>query len=147
MKKIIIMLAVAISSITAFASDNDNNVNVTVLNAFNKEFAGAKNVQWSSTSDFYKAEFVYNDQTVNAYYKPDGEFIALTRNITSTELPVSLQTNLRNNYNSYWISDLFEVSSYEGTSYYITLEKADSKIVLKADGSGKWTPFKKMAKI
>jgi hypothetical protein len=144
MKKIIIMLAIAISSITAFAGDN---VNQTVLNAFNKEFSGAKDVQWSGTSDFFKAEFVYNGQNVSAYYKPDGEFIALTRNISSTELPIGLQTNLRNNYSSYWISDLFEVSSYEGTSYYITLEKADSKLVLKSDGTGKWSSFKKIAKI
>lgn len=145
MKKIIIMLAVAISSITAFASDK--NVNATVLNAFNKEFSGVKDVQWTSTNDFFKASFVYNGQNVNAFYSVDGEFIALTRNISSLELPMHLQTNLKNSYNSYWISDLFEVSSYEGTSYYITLEKADSKLVLKSDGSGKWSTFKKMTKI
>ena len=145
MKKIIIMLAVAISSITAFASDK--NVNSNVLTAFNKEFSGVKNVQWTSTNDYYKAEFVFNGQNVNAYYKVDGEFIALTRNITSLELPISLQTNLKNNYESHWISDLFEVSSDEGTSYYITLENADAKIVLKSDGAGKWRSFQKMSKI
>ena len=145
MKKIIIMLAVAISSLTAFASDK--NVNSTVLNAFNKEFAGAKDVQWTSTSDYYKAAFVYNGQNVNAFYKVDGEFIAMTRNITSLELPINLQTNLKNNYSKYWITDLFEVSSNEGTSYYITMEKADAKLVLKSNGSGKWDVFRKMTKI
>ena len=145
MKKIIIMLAVAISSITAFASDND--VNATVLNAFNKEFSGAKEVQWTSTKDYYKAEFVYNGQNVNAFYRVDGEFIAVTRNISSLELPMHLQTNLKTSYSNYWISDLFEVCSYEGTSYYITLEKADSKLVLKSDGAGKWSTFKKSTKI
>jgi hypothetical protein len=145
MKKIIIMLAVAISSLTVFASDK--NVNSTVLNAFNKEFAGAKDVQWTSTSDYYKAAFVYNGQNVNAFYKVDGEFIAMTRNITSLELPVNLQTNLKNNYSKYWITDLFEVSSNEGTSYYITMEKAEAKLVLKSDGPGKWGVFKKMTKI
>ena len=115
--------------------------------AFNKEFSGVKNVQWTSTNDYYKAEFVFNGQNVNAYYKVDGEFIALTRNITSLELPISLQTNLKNNYESHWISDLFEVSSDEGTSYYITLENADAKIVLKSDGAGKWRSFQKMSKI
>ncbi|MGZ8517547.1 MAG: hypothetical protein ACXWWD_09360 [Chitinophagaceae bacterium] len=70
----------------------------------------------------------------------------MTRNISSLELPISLQTNLKNNYSKYWISDLFEISNNEGTSYYITLENADSKIVLKSD-SNKWNTFKKMAKI
>ena len=73
--------------------------------------------------------------------------MALTRNIRSLELPISLQTNLKNNYSGYWISDLFEMSNSEGTSYYITMENADSKVVLKSVGSGKWTSFKKMSKI
>ena len=145
MKKIFIMLAIALTTLTAFA--NDNNVNSTVLTAFNKEFAGVKDVQWTSTNDFYRAEFVYNGQNVNAFYKLDGELLAITRNITSLELPINLQTNLKNNYSNYWITDLFEVSSTEGTSYYITMQKADSKVVLKSDGSGKWGMFKKMSKI
>ncbi|MGZ5218902.1 MAG: hypothetical protein ACXWV6_03975 [Chitinophagaceae bacterium] len=144
MKKIIIMLAIAISSLTAFAGEE--NVSSTVLNAFNKEFAGAKEVQWTSADNYYKAGFVFNGQNVTAFYQLDGELIAMTRNISSLELPISLQTNLKNNYSKYWISDLFEISNNEGTSYYITLENADSKIVLKSD-SNKWNTFKKMAKI
>jgi hypothetical protein len=144
MKKIIIMLAIAISSLTAFAGEE--NVSSTVLNAFNKEFAGAKDVQWTSADNYYKAAFVFNGQNVTAFYQLDGELIAMTRNISSLELPISLQTNLKNNYSKYWISDLFEISNNEGTSYYITLENANSKIVLKSD-SNKWNTFKKMAKI
>ncbi len=144
MKKIIIMLAIAISSLTAFAGEE--NVSSTVLNAFNKEFAGAKDVQWTSADNYYKAAFVFNGQNVTAFYQLDGELIAMTRNISSLELPISLQTNLKNNYSKYWISDLFEISNNDGTSYYITLENADSKIVLKSD-SNKWNTFKKMAKI
>jgi len=145
MKKIIIMLAVAISSLTAFASEE--TVSSIVLNAFNKEFSGAKDVQWTVTNDYYKAEFVYNGQKVNAFYKSSGEMMALTRNITSVQLPINLQTSLKNNYNNYWISDLFEISNDEGTSYYITVEKAEARLVLKSDGAGKWDVFKKMAKI
>jgi hypothetical protein len=138
------MLAIAISSLTAFAGDE--NVNSTVLNAFKKEFAGAKDVQWASTDNYYKAAFVFNGQNVTAFYQVDGELIAMTRNISSLELPISLQTNLKNNYSKYWISDLFEISNNEGTSYYITVENADSKIVLKSDNT-KWNTFRKMTKI
>ena len=145
MKKIIIMLAIAISSLTAFAGEE--NVSATVLNSFNKEFKGAKDVQWTNTNDYYKAAFVFNGQNVNAFYQLDGGVIAMTRNISSLELPISLQANLKNNYSKYWISDLFEVSNQEGTSYYITMENADSKIVLKSSGNGRWNTYKKMAKI
>jgi len=145
MKKIIIMLAVAISSLTAFA--REENVSTTVLNSFNKQFAGAKEVQWTTTNDYYKAAFVYNGQNVNAFYQLDGGLIAMTRNISSLQLPISLQTNLKNNYSKYWISDLFEVSNNEGTSYYITIENAETKIILKSNDTGKWNNYKKMAKI
>lgn len=144
MKKIIIMLAIAISSLTAFAGEE--NVSSTVLNAFNKEFTGAKDVQWTSTDNYYKATFVFNGQNVVAFYQLEGELIATTRNISSLELPISLQTNLKSKYSKYWISDLFEISNNEGTSYYITMENADSKIVLKSNGAG-WNTFKKLAKI
>lgn len=145
MKKIIIMLAVAISSFTAFASDE--NVNSNVLSSFNKEFAGAKDVQWTTTNSYYKASFVFNDQFVSAFYQLDGELIATSRNISSLDLPISLQTSLKKRYNKYWISDLFEISNNEGTSYYITLDKADSKVVLKSSGNGNWGTFSKTTKI
>lgn len=145
MKKIIIILAVAISSLTAFASDK--NVNSNVLSSFNKEFAGAKDVQWTTTDNYYKASFVFNEQFVSAFYQLDGELIAMSRNISSLELPISLQTSLKKTYNSYWISDLFEISNGEGTSYYITLDKADAKLILKSSGNGRWETFKKSTKI
>ena len=48
MKKIIIMLAITISSLAAFAGEE--NVNKKVLNAFSQEFAGAKDVNGPPTT-------------------------------------------------------------------------------------------------
>lgn len=144
MKKIIIMLAITISSLAAFASEE--NVDKKVLNAFSQEFAGAKDVKWTTNETFYKVSFVYNSQYVYAFYQLDGELLAMTRNITSLDLPISLQTSLKKGYEGYWISDLFEISNNEGTKYYITMENADSKLVLKSTNAGDWASFKKSAK-
>jgi|SRR5688572_23756897 len=144
MKKIIIMLAITISSLAVFAGEE--NVNSKVLNAFSREFAGAKDVKWTENETFYKASFVFNGQYVYAFYKLDGELMAMTRNISSLDLPMSLQTSLKKNYASYWISDLFEISNNDGTNYYITMESAGSKIVLKSSSGGNWSIFKKSAK-
>jgi hypothetical protein len=145
MKKIILMLAITISSFAAFAGEE--NVNTKVLNAFNREFTGAKDVKWTANKTFYKASFVFNGQYVYAFYQLDGELMAMTRNITSLDLPVKLQTGLKKGYEGYWISDLFEISNSEGTKYYITMEKANSKIVLKSTSDGSWNVFKKATKI
>jgi CRISPR/Cas system-associated exonuclease Cas4 (RecB family) len=140
MKKIILTLAVAFSTLCSFASDV--NVNSKVLDAFKNDFVSAKEITWTATSDYYKASFLFNDQQVAAFYNMDGELMGMTRYIRSTDLPLSLQANLKKEYGSYWISDLFEVSNHDGTGYYITLENADSKIVLKSSGDN-WRPYQK----
>ena len=144
MKKIIITLAIALSSYASFAGEE--TVSSAVLNSFSQEFAGAKDVQWVTTKDCYKASFVLNSQHVIAFYNLDGELLGLSRNISSLDLPLGLQGNLKKEYKEYWISDLFEVSNGDGTNYYITVEKADSKIILKSGIGSKWTVYKKVSK-
>lgn len=141
MKQIIMTLAIAISSLTAFATDD--NVGKEVLNAFNKEFTGAKEVKWTTGNGFYRVAFVYNQQYVSAFYNSNGELLATTRNISSLNLPLQLQTRLKSDYSEYWISDLFELSNNEGTSYYITLVKGDSRVVLKSLDDSAWSVFMK----
>lgn len=144
MKKMILTLAIAISSLSVFAGEA--NVNEKVLNAFNSEFNSAREVQWTTGANYYMASFIYNEKYVNAYYNEEGELMGLTRNITTADLPFALQANLKNDYAGYWVSDLAEVTKSEGTTYYITLENADTKLVLKAAGGYNWSQYKKIKK-
>jgi hypothetical protein len=144
MKKMILTLAIAVSSLAVFAGEV--NVSSTVLRSFSTDFTDAKEVKWTEANDYFKASFVLNDQHVTAYYSIDGVLFGTTRNISSLDLPLSLQANLKKEYSGYWISDLFEVSGTEGTQYFITLEQADKKVILRSDNSSKWSTFKKLAK-
>lgn len=144
MKKIILMLAITISTLSAFAGED---VNPRVLASFKNEFASAKEVAWTVTADYFKAEFTFNGQYVNAFYNTDGELMGLTRNITSLELPMNLQASLKKSYEEFWISDLFEITRNNSTGYYITLENADTKIVLKATAGEDWSIYKKVKKV
>jgi hypothetical protein len=144
MKKIILMLAITISTLSAIAGEE---VNPRVLASFKNEFASAKEVAWTVTADYFKAEFTFNGQYVNAFYNTDGELMGLTRNITSLDLPMNLQASLKKSYEDFWISDLFEITRSNNTGYYITLENADSKIVLKATAGEDWSVYKKVKKV
>lgn len=144
MKKIIMILAVLISTTSAFAGEE--NVATKVLNAFKTEFNTAKEVEWTVGSNYYKAAFVYNEKHVFAYYNEEGELLGLTRYLSSDDLPLNLQINLKKSYSKYWISDLFEVAKSDGTAYYITLEDADTKIILKASAESDWSVYKKTRK-
>ncbi len=143
MKKIIVTLAIAVSTLSAFA--NDENVNQRVLNAFRTEFATAKEVEWTVGSNYYKATFVYNESYVFAYYNESGELLGLTRYVSPVDLPLALQNSLKKNYEGYWISDLFEAAKNDATSYYITVENADTKIILKSSGNS-WDVYSKSKK-
>jgi len=137
-------LVVLVSSLAVNAADE--NVNEKVLNAFKTEFNTASQVEWTTGPNYFKASFIFNDKHVFAFYNAEGRLLGLTRNITTAELPLKLQTDLKKNYESYWISDLFETAREEGTSYYITLEDADTRLVLRASADNSWTVYEKTKK-
>lgn len=144
MKNILFALVLLVSSLAVNAEER--NVNEKVLNAFKTEFTSASQVEWTTGPNYYKASFVFNNKHVFAFYNAEGRLLGLTRNITTSELPLKLQTELKKNYESYWISDLFEAAREEGTSYYLTLEDADTRLVLKASADNNWTVYEKTKK-
>jgi hypothetical protein len=144
MKKMIMAIGLLLSMSFAFA--NDEIVNPKVLDAFKNEFSTAKEVIWTAGTNYYKAAFTFNGNHVFAFYNMDGDLLGLTRYISSTDLPIGLQKELKSDYSDFWITDLFEVANNNGTSYYITVENAESKIVLKSIDGKKWETFKKINK-
>ena len=145
MKKIIVTLAIGISSLSAFAAEENVNVSKKVLDAFKTEFTTAKEVEWTVSSDHYKATFLYNQRYVFAYYNENGELLGLTRYLSPLDLPLALQNNLKKNYENYWVSDLFEAVKSDETHYYITIENADTKLVLRSSGNS-WSTYSKIKK-
>lgn len=133
-------------SLTSVFANNEETINQKAVSSFKKDFAAAQDVKWETTKDFVKATFKFNDQVMFAYYSQNGELMGVTRNIVSSQLPISLLANLKKNYSSYWISDLFEISSTNEASYYVTLESADQTLVLKSDGISGWGLYKKEKK-
>jgi hypothetical protein len=143
MKKFI-MLALVLTTIavSAFANMSDA-INQKVLNSFNRSFASAQDVHWELKQGLYKVTFKTAGQEMFAYYNGDGEQVALSRNIRVDQLPLALATELKGGYNTYWLTDLFEVSSNGETTYYATVESSTHITMLKAEGMNGWTTFKK----
>jgi hypothetical protein len=148
MKQVILSLAtVLMMGISAFAGTNaTGDVNQLAVNSFNKDFSSARNIVWEQKANFIKATFTLNDQVMFAYYNTDGSLQAIVRNIVSDQLPINLLTNLKKEYGGFWISDLFEMAANDQTTYYVTLESADKKIVLKSEGADGWSVYSKTRK-
>ena len=147
MKKVLLSIAtVLMMGVSAFAANNDDGIaNQLAVRSFKKDFVSAKNIVWEQKEAYTRATFSLNGQILFAYYNNNGELQAVVRNITSDQLPINLLASLKNEYNDCWITDLFEMSSDDQTSYYVTLETSEKKIVLKSTGSA-WEVYSKERK-
>jgi hypothetical protein len=145
MKRLVLTLTIALSLISLSSFASDKSVNPAALKSFNSSFKNAAEVNWTVGADFYQASITLSGHYVSAYYNVEGKMIALTRNNSSTQLPISLQANMKKNYEGFWITDLFEMTNEEGTSYYVTLENANTSVILKSSNQD-WTKFKKQSK-
>ena len=144
--KILIGVFVLLTSISSAFANGKEEVSDKIIKSFEKEFAGAQDVQWTTNKDFVKVTFTLNEQVVYAFYEPNGNLLGVTRNIVSSQLPINLLTDLKKNYSSHWITDLFEMASSNENVYYVTLENADQKLVLKSSGTSGWELFRKERK-
>jgi hypothetical protein len=145
MKKIISILALVLTVSTTFAFSGPEAVSSQALNTFSSEYIGANDATWTISKDFYQVAFTLDGQRMFAFYTKSGDFIAVTQNISSVHLPNSLKKSLKKLMGNRWITDLFEVTHDNETSWYVTLESADQKIVLKSNG-GKWRIYQNMEK-
>lgn len=146
--KLVLVAITALLSITnlkASASD-EIKVSAAIMASFNSSFKNASEISWKYAGNYYKADFALSGQYVTAYYDVTAKLIAVTRNISSLQLPITLQTNLKNEYEAFWITDLFELSDDDGTTYYVTVENGDSKITLKSTSVNEWSVYQKTRK-
>lgn len=150
MKKIFLSIATMLMmgvGISAFAAKNDDGpVNQLAVRSFQKDFTGASNIVWEQRETYTKATFSFRGQVLYAYYNNNGDLQAVVRNIISDQLPINLLSSLKKEYGDYWISDLFEIASDDQTTYYITLETGDRKIVLKSQGTEFWGEYQREKK-
>lgn len=137
-----LLLTVGISS--SFATPNDGG-NDAATASFRKDFKKAEVMQKETGKNFTKFTFKLNDVVLSAFYNENGQLLAITRNIQCNQLPLQLLIQVKKDYANYWISDLFEYTADGTSSYYITLETADSRVILRSNGTD-WDVYDKKAK-
>jgi hypothetical protein len=143
MKQIILSALMLVTIATTAFSKGDDGINKRVFGSFYKSFHNAKEVKWDTHKELVKVSFVLDGQKMFAYYKQDGEQVAITRNLQVNQLPYALGSTLKEKLSNKWLTELFEVSSNGETTYYATLVDVSHVTIFKADASGSWSVFKK----
>ena len=160
-KKTALILALLVTVMTSFANGTDSFVNspngttvafgtagITrrVSVSFQQDFKDAQFISSEVSSKFTKLTFRMNNAVLSAYYTSNGRLIAVVRNILSSQLPIGLMMDLKTSYGDYWITDLFELASDGQTFYYVALENADTKLVLRSTGDNTWEVYQQTDK-
>jgi len=148
MKKIVVTVAFAAAILvgnSSLAADK-KDPGYIVKEAFKREFAQVKNVTWDALSaedGIYKASFVLNNESVQAYFSAGGEYIGTARTISVNQLPIMVIKELAKKYDTDTVPDVLEYSSGNEVSYYITTATNKGKLMLKATGNGTITVHKR----
>jgi hypothetical protein len=121
------------------------NGNKEIKASFAHDFEHAVLMSTEAHDNFTKVVFKLNEQVMTAFYSNSGELLAVTRNIVSSQLPVSLMMSFRKHYADYWITDLFEMSQDAQSNYYLTLENVDARVTLRSNGDS-WEVYSNVKK-
>jgi ABC-type proline/glycine betaine transport system substrate-binding protein len=138
-----LLLTVGIGSSFAAPAENGNDI---VIASFHKEFRSANVIKVETKKEYTKVTFNMNDVVMFAYYSENGDLMAVVRNILSTQLPIRLLMDLKQNHAGCWITDLFEIDSNGQTIYYASLENGDMKVTLRSANTNTWETYHKESK-
>jgi hypothetical protein len=143
MKKIIIttVLFLAVGFSTLFAQSN-NRESSYLQASFREQIPAAGDISWKQGKNYTEATYTIDNKQLTFYYDADNKLFAVSRNITSDQLPLFLLGDIKRNYSNYWITGLFELSIDNHSNYYLTLENADGRKILMADSYSEWYNYK-----
>jgi hypothetical protein len=147
MKKFLTTALLAVTLITsAFAFTPDpNKLNQKVIANFKQEYADATDVEWTVKPSFAKVTFTLNNQTNNAFYDLQGNFIGCSHAISLESLPTHAKRSFAKKYAEYTVKEAIQFDGTDETTYYISAENDSHAVILKVS-EGMLSVYKKTNK-
>lgn len=135
------MLTVAIGS-SVMAADV-NKVSFRIMNAFQSQFAEAKEVNWTVTDNYSKAKFTIDGEQVEAFFNEAGDVIGTSRKVDFKRLPLSAIQKIKKNYSKYQVTDTIEFDLSGNRKYYVSVEDGSDRKILEVSMYGEVSIFDK----
>ena len=137
MKKFFIAVAIlfTVGCSVSYATGKDK-INPKVTAAFQREFAGVGDVNWTVSENIIKANFLYNNVRTEAYYNEDAELVGTARNVLFNQLPLAVIKGVNERFGSVPVYEIVEYTCNGETIYSMTAELASKKLKIKASVSG-----------
>lgn len=97
-------------------------INVKVLDAFNKTFVNTENLKWYENENNFEARFNLDGVRSVVWYNKKGELLKMHRYYFEYKLPPFLLGNIRKKMPDQKIYGVTEITNSAGVVYYITIE-------------------------
>lgn len=139
MKKLFLLLTLLGAVTISAAQDlHKRQVPSVVLNQFEKQFPKAKEVEWEKSGELYKVEFETNwSDDHDVWYNAEGKMVKHKEELSSRNLPKSIQEYLSKEYKYYKIDDVERITENDEVIYKVEVERRDReiKLLFHEDGS------------
>ena len=146
-KNIILSAALSLACLcTLWAQEENATVNANVTRNFEKKFAGATSVKWSTHEmGVTLARFHMGEEIWLAYFAPEGALLTSGRKIKSPDaLPIKVkealnkvQTRYEAKFGSLDLGGIYEmISADNGTEYFVPLENGQLSMMVAFSGGG-----------
>lgn len=104
---------------------------------FNRDFPGARDIEWETAANIYNVEFEINNVDYEAYYDSDFKLFMYAVDIRKGELPAIVINSYIAKYPDYNLDDSPKAIYCGGGTYYkIELEKARAEVKVLIDDKG-----------
>ncbi len=146
MKKMFGLLAAVIITASVWATPSPIE-NKKIIATFEKEFAGAMDVQWSSIKDeVYLASFLLNNDKMNVWFNEEGDVVAIQRSVNKSQMTYLAVKTLITLSEQQAINGIAEVNK-DGDMYYLVNTENDKfKYLYKLTPAGNLSRMDKKKK-
>ncbi len=140
MKKEIIVLVFFINGFTysSFAA-NLYDATPQAKESFKNEYPDALYSKWETLQEgnVYAVRFVYNNQSLVAYYNEEGAAIGLARITSIDKLPAKVKKIITDNYPVSEVLNIQELIIEGKSSFYFDIASNNAKFFIHVSGMGK----------
>src|SRR6476660_5475261 len=105
-KRFLVLTTALIVTFSATFAKETPVVPASIVTELQQKFTNANDVQWETTSNFYKASFTIDGQSLKAFYSFDGLLIGLSRQINVDQLPMALIKDVKEKSATNTVTDL-----------------------------------------
>ena len=115
------------------------------VETFRHQFPDATDVSYKVKGELTEVNFMWNAMHLQAFFDLDGNLLATCRSIPTSDLSLTAQMSLKNQYPGYITREAIEYNDANSSvSYYVTMVGPKTSYLLCVSTDGMISVFKKM---